>query len=460
MLRPATPLSVTLFFAFVLLLISVISTPLVKGIKLASSGGVDFGVFGYCKGDKCSGVTVGYPTNTGNDDGDFSLPPSTRHSLSPLLIVHPIAALFTLVLLVLSLTAHLHSPSHSPRYLLALLILTLPALILSLLAFLVDVLMFLPHLLWPGWTVLAATILLASSGIITCAMRRTLVSRKARKKRIAENAEMNGENFYARQATDPPPLSGAATAPTVDSGPGADKLPDFATFDAAAKSDGPSSNDDRIPLNSRTPSNKSQHEGGMTQGLGVSVTDNRYGGPPPRMGPPGRGRGGFGGARDEYGNPLPPSAAFGPGPGGRRENPQNRGGPGFSGPGRGGYPPGGRGGYGGRGEGDREVRRRLIILAFPGDRRAGAHRMPESSLHTVGHMEGALPPGHQVQPVLAEDPRLAYQPPSGTDGGHHQVSPLDQDMAEDRPQARCPSKATMATLDARAPQGLLAGAAA
>lgn len=60
MFRPATPLSVLVFLAFVLLLISVLSTPIVKGIKIASYQGVDFGVFGYCKGSTCSGVRIGY----------------------------------------------------------------------------------------------------------------------------------------------------------------------------------------------------------------------------------------------------------------------------------------------------------------------------------------------------------------------------------------------------------------
>jgi hypothetical protein len=63
MLRPATPLTVLLFAAFALLLISVISTPIVKGIPLASFGGVDFGVFGFCKeGGTCSNVGIGYNT--------------------------------------------------------------------------------------------------------------------------------------------------------------------------------------------------------------------------------------------------------------------------------------------------------------------------------------------------------------------------------------------------------------
>jgi hypothetical protein len=64
MLRPATPLAILLFIAFVLLLLSVISTPIVKGIPLASFQGVQFGVFGYCKGTQCTGVQVGYTTST------------------------------------------------------------------------------------------------------------------------------------------------------------------------------------------------------------------------------------------------------------------------------------------------------------------------------------------------------------------------------------------------------------
>ena len=64
MFRPATPLSGLVFLAFVLLLISILSTPIVKGIRLASFEGVDFGVFGYCKGSKCSGIRVGYDPGT------------------------------------------------------------------------------------------------------------------------------------------------------------------------------------------------------------------------------------------------------------------------------------------------------------------------------------------------------------------------------------------------------------
>ena len=188
----------------------------------------------------------------------FSLPPNTRHSLSSLLIVHPVAALFTLVLVVLSCIAHFHSPARSPRYLLMLLILVLPTFLLSLLAFLVDMLLFVPHVRWGGWLVLAATVMLAVCGIITCAMRRTLASRKSHRKRVAGNAEMNGENYFNQKAataaaTSPPPLSAQPTAPAVDGSTGPDSLPRFATFDMTKEGDGSQGYDERIPLNPRSP---------------------------------------------------------------------------------------------------------------------------------------------------------------------------------------------------------------
>ena len=308
-----------------------------------------------------------------NDNSDFSLPSSTRSDLSTILIVHPIAALLTLICLILAATSHLHSPSHSPRYLLGLIILSVPTLLITLLAFLVDILLFFPHVAWGGWIVLASVILILASSIVTCAMRRTLVSRKARKKRIAENAEMNGENFYARQAAppmmavdraeSPPPLPPQAQ---MSGGLGSDKLPKFATFETPNGSE-----DDRIPLNTRTPSNKTLPS--MPNGRGGYEQErfNRYGGPA-RGGSGGMrgGRGGYNVPRDEYGNPLPPSNAFGPAPIRRdrsepprmrrqysdeminSQGPRNRGGRGFGPPrgyGRGGpgYGAGpGRGGYG------------------------------------------------------------------------------------------------------------------
>lgn len=195
-------------------------------------------------------------------------------------------------MLILAASAHFHSPSHSPRFLLGIFILSILTLILSLLSFLIDVLLFVPHMAWGSYIVLAATVLIAASGIVSCAMRRTLVSRKARKRRIAENAEMNGENFYSRQGGDP-------IAPTVSnvSGSGPDKMPAFATFEMPKKAEERIS-DERIPLTTRTPSQSSPNNVPAVPGSsGYGVTPPRMGGPPPR---------------DQYGNPImPPPGAYG-----------------------------------------------------------------------------------------------------------------------------------------------------
>ncbi|KAG4431926.1 hypothetical protein IFR05_012596 [Cadophora sp. M221] len=361
MLRPATPLTILLFAAFVLLLISILSTPIIKQIPLASFGGVDFGVFGYCQGTKCTSIEIGY--NTGSlgslynkeQTDSFDLPTETRATLSAILIVHPIAALFTLVMAVMAAAAHFHAPSHSPRYLLGIFILSILTLITSLLSFLIDVLLFVPHMAWGSYIVLAATILIAASGIVSCAMRRTLVSRKARKRRIAENAEMNGENFYNRQGPEPVPL--AASTTLVGSESAVDKLPAFATFEMAKK-DPERTSDERIPLTTRTPTETSPNGNGAA-GMGV----DRYGGPP-RMGEAPQ--------RDQYGNIIPRPGGYGgrsrdpsadPSlnrqysdnsmnsrgrgmPGGYRGGPRGGYSNGRGGPSRGGYGPP-RGGYGG-----------------------------------------------------------------------------------------------------------------
>ena len=117
---------------------------------------------------------------------------------------------------------------------------------------------------WGGWINLGATILIIASSVVTCAMRRTLVSRKARKKRIAENAEMSGANYFdnlnqtraMNSVPAPPPSTGTATAigdsslPRAESPPPMNKGAQFAAFEMTS----PSSrslhgNDDRTPLN-------------------------------------------------------------------------------------------------------------------------------------------------------------------------------------------------------------------
>ncbi|KAH8884320.1 pali-domain-containing protein [Thozetella sp. PMI_491] len=366
MLRPATPLSIVLFVAFALLVLSVISTPIIKSIPLGTFQGVSFGVFGYCKADgSCSSIEIGYDTSSVLPASDFDLSNATRTTLSSILIIHPVAALITLIMFILAVISHSHSASHSSRYLLLVFIFSIIDFLVCLLAFLVDVLLFVPHMAFGTYLVLAANILVALAGLVSCAMRRTVVGRKARKKRIAENAEMSGQNFYNRQAqevrADPATTALEPTMPMVSgaNGPGDNKLPEFASYD---KKDDRSS-DERVPLTARSPSERSPNP--MMNEL-PPPADMAYNGP---VGPnqPRRSMSNSTLGRDQYGNPISPQDGFGVrrGPSFERMNSRGRTGTppggyrgrgGYGGPGRGGFngygpPPNGRGGYGPPGRG-------------------------------------------------------------------------------------------------------------
>jgi hypothetical protein len=65
LLRPATPLALIFFLAFVLLVLATLSTPVIHAIPLGSFQGVKMGVFGYCKPDgTCLKPQIGYSTGT------------------------------------------------------------------------------------------------------------------------------------------------------------------------------------------------------------------------------------------------------------------------------------------------------------------------------------------------------------------------------------------------------------
>jgi len=295
----------------------------------------------------------------------------------------------------LAVAAHLHSPSHSARYLLALLILLLPTLLIALLAFLVDILIFVPHLQWGGWIVLASTILITASGVVTCAMRRTLVSRKARKKRIAENAEMSGANFYARQAEESkmvPSTSTESRTQMMNDSPAAEHLPTFTTYTSRRSQERPMhapSPAEPVPATSPIDSGRYYGHGGQRSRSNSRPRQEDFGAPlgasrsyddrptVPAM-PPTPNRGAYGPVRGGYstrgsfsGRSVPPSPYRG----------------------RGGYPSRGRGGYpsGPNGPG-------MPGLMVP----AGVNRRP--------------PPGYGPQSPTGMDG--GYGPPSGPDGNY------------------------------------------
>lgn len=422
MLRPATPLSIIFLVAFVLLLLSTLSTPIIKSIPLGRYQKYNFGVLGYCHDDgTCLGPQLGYSTDglftsdgTGGTDGDFTLPSSTRHSLSSILIIHPIAALLALVCFGLACAAHLRGPSHSPRYLLALLILTIPTLLCTILAFLVDILLWVPHMQWGGWIVLGATILIIASSIVTCAMRRTLVSRKARKKRIAENADMNGATYYdalaqQRMMTDevlpkaesPPPMSGSTAVEKAEG-------QQYATYEMKREAGTSHGDDDRTPLNPTASIRSASANGGVRRPYGED------GAPPMPQGGPVR--------RDQYGNVIAAAGASGAAlrhqhsQGSLNSNRSN----GYA-RGRGGYGPPPRGAYGpprGRGYGPPRggFRGGPPPPGWNGNGRGrGGYGGPPPQGMMRGGMRGPPPPGYVNNQPYGGPPRDQYgnPPPRG-----------------------------------------------
>ncbi|KAG6038819.1 hypothetical protein E4U41_003625 [Claviceps citrina] len=355
--RLATPLSVLLFVAFILLLLSVISIPITKFVPLGQNKNAKYGVFGYCQDGKCSKIGIGYPSGgiLNDDTQQFDLPGSVRHTLSAILIINPVAALLTLVMFFLAVAVHMHSASHSARYLLVVFIFTCITFIVCLVAFVIDVLMFTPHLAWGSYLVLASAIMLAVGAVAVFVMRHALVGRKARQNRMAENAEMTGTNYFNSedQFKPAPVIASQPTVPGLGGGnPGAaDNLPTFATFESQRKDDQVS--DERIPLTHRSPVQKPIDLANMGAtanfpGARRSLSRDPHGIPP-------------NGASDA--DVFAPPQQYGRGQGGNprggRGGPYGRGGfdaygmaaaRGRGGGGRGGYgPPPGRGGPRGRG---------------------------------------------------------------------------------------------------------------
>ncbi|ODV87385.1 hypothetical protein CANARDRAFT_26786 [[Candida] arabinofermentans NRRL YB-2248] len=167
-----------LLISFVFQLLAVLSVPITSRISLCTYNGYKFGVFGLCDAETCTDIRIGYrPSEIAKFSG-FTLPSNARHSISYLLVVHPLAAGFTLVLFCMTVMSFHKKLSSSSQFYLLILLWTLPTFLFSLLAFLVDILLFIPHLDWFGWTILASTVLIASCGTMMCIMRRTTLSRR------------------------------------------------------------------------------------------------------------------------------------------------------------------------------------------------------------------------------------------------------------------------------------------
>lgn len=365
MLRPATPLSVLLGIAFALLLLSVISAPIISAIPIGSFDNVQFGVFGFCGPSGCSSAGIGYDIDSvipNRKAQNFDLPSGVRHTLSMILILHPVAAFLTLVMFFMAVAAHFRAASHSSKYLLAFLIFNLITFLVCIAAFVIDVLLFIPHLAWGTYITIAATALVFFSLLVSCAMRRTLISRKDQRRRIAENAEMNAQNYYNREEQEPKSAFVMTTQPTVPTivsgGSGTqDTLPAFATYETPRDDQ---VSDEHIPLTQRTTSERSNNGMQPVAADMAAVPGSDIGGPyngpqrsqstDPYGNYPNNAYGAAAGQPYDRMNRGPTRQATDPSNGYRGGGRGGRGGYGAPMRGRGGgYGPPGRGGYGPRG---------------------------------------------------------------------------------------------------------------
>lgn len=152
-----------------------VGVPLTLSTYLSAFQNTKFGVFGICVGNLCHLEPLGYWQL--KQDSSFVLPSNARVSISYLLIVHPIAAVFSAFQLAITLYLLTRTMFTASWVLTFALFMTIPTFLLTLLTFLVDLILFSPHLSWFGWMQLVCTVLIATTGSFTCILKRTVTSR-------------------------------------------------------------------------------------------------------------------------------------------------------------------------------------------------------------------------------------------------------------------------------------------
>ncbi|VUG18339.1 DEBR0S3_08174g1_1 [Brettanomyces bruxellensis] len=171
---------VSLLLAFAFQLLAVLTVP-ITNLTLSNYEGYRFGVFGLCDDSGCSIGQIGYsPYSVNRRLKGFAFPSNARHSMSYLLVVHPISTAFTGVQLILTALLFFNTRFSSSGYYVFLQLWSLPTFLLALLSFLTDLLMFIPHLTWCGWVLLASACCIALNGTLLCVLRRAAYSRIAR----------------------------------------------------------------------------------------------------------------------------------------------------------------------------------------------------------------------------------------------------------------------------------------
>ncbi|GAA5841088.1 hypothetical protein JCM9279_000534 [Rhodotorula babjevae] len=119
--RPATPGTIVVFAATVLLVLVSVSTPLLKTFYFLDAtissgsikGTVKLGTFGYCVGSKCTSAKLGYQLDVASllgingKLGDLS--DSVLKWATYCLVLHPVAAVLGAISVVFGLFAHMHN---------------------------------------------------------------------------------------------------------------------------------------------------------------------------------------------------------------------------------------------------------------------------------------------------------------------------------------------------------------
>lgn len=162
----------------------VISVP-VTHINLAAFMDFTYGVFGWCyttthpsKLVQCTKRRIGYNYLNTNLYGEILyLPSESKYSISRLLVVHIIALINSIILAIMVSMIAVTKYGDSPQFILISALVSLPLFIFSLFCFLVDILLFATHLRWPGWLMLADTVLMAFICSLLWTLRRTVSTR-------------------------------------------------------------------------------------------------------------------------------------------------------------------------------------------------------------------------------------------------------------------------------------------
>ncbi|KAH3900145.1 Rim9p SCDLUD_003115 [Saccharomycodes ludwigii] len=158
-------------------LLSILTVPVTHTLKLAQNDNYSFGVFGYCNKTTnfCTNIKIGYQTITSDsNDYAFTLPSLAKHSITTILVVHPIGFVFNSILVIcLGILLYNERFLYSKNYIMGLLLLSWICFILCLLGFLVNLMLFIPNLCLLGWLNLVSTILIVFTSSFLCVLRRT-----------------------------------------------------------------------------------------------------------------------------------------------------------------------------------------------------------------------------------------------------------------------------------------------